>query len=358
MIEEELFHVLVNIILNISIYLILSLSLNIETGFANIPQFGRLTAALVGSIAVGGIIGRVAAYLAELPIGEEFVRNNARLITEVNKYLSMNPFVSASLLILALITAVLLGTLVGLLTALPALRLKEAYLGITLLSFGEILRTFVYNYEPIVGGTLGVMIPSFFVFTGQYEVFVSLLFIVLMAVTCIAIAERISKSPLGRVMKAVRDSELAIQVYGRSVIRIKIYAIVIGSAMAALAGALYSIFPLVRSSRADAFDRYNWTFLPWAYIMLGGVGNNLGVALAVIVMSIARSLISIYKHEITNYLFNIDATWLEFILMGLVIILITMFKPQGLMPEKPAFTLPKSKIEEIRKRVLEEKATS
>jgi hypothetical protein len=41
-----------------------------------------------------------------------------------------------------------------------------------------------------------------------------------------------------------------------------------------------------------------------------------------------------------------------------VIILITMFKPQGLMPEKPAFTLPKSKIEEIRKRVLEEKATS
>uniref|UniRef100_A0A7J2U2J6 Branched-chain amino acid ABC transporter permease n=1 Tax=Ignisphaera aggregans TaxID=334771 RepID=A0A7J2U2J6_9CREN len=350
------FFILLNVVFNVGIYLILSLSLNIETGFTNIPQFGRLTAALAGSIAAGGIIGRVAAILAGQPIGDEFIKANTHVISEVNNYLFANPLVSILLLILALITSILLGALIGLLTALPALRLKEAYLGITLLSFGEILRTFTYNYEPIIGGTLGVLTPSFLGFTGDYETITLLLFVVIMAMLCFAIAERISKSPLGRVMRAVRDSELAIQVYGRSVMRIKIYAIVIGSAMAALAGALYSIF--TKTSRADVFTRYSWTFLPWAYIMLGGVGNNLGVALGVIVMSIARSMISIYKHEISSYLFNIDATWLEYILMGLVIILITMFRPQGMLPEKPVFTLPRDRIEEARKRSLKERASS
>jgi len=350
------FFILLNVVFNVGIYLILSLSLNIETGFTNIPQFGRLTAALAGSIAAGGIIGRVAAILAGQPIGDEFIKANTHVISEVNNYLFANPLASILLLILALITSILLGALIGLLTALPALRLKEAYLGITLLSFGEILRTFTYNYEPIIGGTLGVLTPSFLGFTGDYETITLLLFVVIMAMLCFAIAERISKSPLGRVMRAVRDSELAIQVYGRSVMRIKIYAIVIGSAMAALAGALYSIF--TKTSRADVFTRYSWTFLPWAYIMLGGVGNNLGVALGVIVMSIARSMISIYKHEISGYLFNIDATWLEYILMGLVIILITMFRPQGMLPEKPVFTLPRDRIEEARKRSLKERASS
>jgi branched-chain amino acid transport system permease protein len=350
------FFILLNVVFNVGIYLILSLSLNIETGFTNIPQFGRLTAALAGSIAAGGIIGRVAAILAGQPIGDEFIKANTHVISEVNNYLFANPLASILLLILALITSILLGALIGLLTALPALRLKEAYLGITLLSFGEILRTFTYNYEPIIGGTLGVLTPSFLGFTGDYETITLLLFVVIMAMLCFAIAERISKSPLGRVMRAVRDSELAIQVYGRSVMRIKIYAIVIGSAMAALAGALYSIF--TKTSRADVFTRYSWTFLPWAYIMLGGVGNNLGVALGVIVMSIARSMISIYKHEISSYLFNIDATWLEYILMGLVIILITMFRTQGMLPEKPVFTLPRDRIEEARKRSLKERASS
>jgi branched-chain amino acid transport system permease protein len=356
MIEGGLFYILVNVAFNIGIYLILSLSLNIETGFTNIPQFGRLTAALVGSIAVGGVIGRVAAMLAGQPTGEEFIKANAHVISEVNSYLSVNPHASILLLTLALVTSVLLGALIGLLTALPALRLKEAYLGITLLSFGEILRTFTYNYEPLIGGTLGVLTPAFLGFATEFETVALLLFVILMAVSCFAVAERISKSPLGRVMRAVRDSELAIQVYGRSSMRVKIYAIVIGSAMAALAGALYTIF--TKTSRADVFTRYSWTFLPWAYIMLGGVGNNLGVTLAVIIMSIARSMISIYKHEISGYLFNIDAAWLEYILMGLVIILITMFRPQGMMPERPAFTLSRGRIEEVRKRVLGERASS
>ncbi|MDK6029156.1 branched-chain amino acid ABC transporter permease [Ignisphaera sp. 4213-co] len=346
--ESGLTYILMNIILNFSIYLILSLSLNIEVGFTGIPQFGRLTAALVGSIAVGGVIGRVAATLIGAPTGSEFISYNAPIITQINNYLSTHAIASITLLVLAILTAVLLGALIGLLTALPAIRLKESYLGITLLSFGEILRTITYNSPEIIGGTLGIAAPSFFSFTGAYESFAVMLFIVLMAIFCYLIAERISKSPLGRVMRAVRDSELASQVYGRDIMIVRIYAIVIGSSMAALAGALYSIF--TKSVRADIFTRYSWTFLPWAYIMLGGVGNNLGVALGVIILTIARSTISIYKYEISE-LIPIDPVWLEYILIGMVIILLTLFRPQGILPEKPVTTVSKKELEDIKRKV-------
>ncbi|MEM0047803.1 MAG: branched-chain amino acid ABC transporter permease [Ignisphaera sp.] len=348
--ETGLQYILLNIALNFGIYLILTLSLNIEVGFTGIPEFGRLTAALVGSIAVGAIIGRVAAALAGLPTGNEFISYNAPIITQVNAYLSSHAIISIALLILSILTAALLGALIGLLTALPAIRLKESYLGITLLSFGEILRTIMYNYPDVIGGTLGIAAPSFFGFTGSYENIISLSFIFLMALFCYFIAERISRSPLGRVMKAVRDSELASQVYGRDIMIVRVYAIMIGSAMAALAGALYSIY--TKSVRADVFTRYSWTFLPWAYMMLGGVGNNLGVALGVLILSSARSIISVYKYEISQVI-PVDPVWLEYILIGMVIILLTLFRPQGLLPEKPVATISKKELEKIRKGVLQ-----
>lgn len=355
MMEQALF-ILINVVFNVSIWLILSLSLNIEVGFANIPQFGRLAAALVGSLAVGGIIGRVAALLAGQPIDERFVENNAYAIMVINSYLSQHPLISVLLLVLALVTSVLLGALIGVATILPAVRLSEAYLGITLLSIAEVLRTFLYNYDPIIGGTRGVSVPAFLQFLNDYSTPVTLALMVLMAITSFAVAEAISRSPLGRAMRAIRDSEVAAEVYGRDVMKIKIYAVMIGSAMAALAGALYTIF--TGSSYANDYSRFTWTFLPWAYIMLGGVGNNVGVLLAVIVMSVLRSFIQIYKHELASHLFNIDPSWLEYIIIGLIIILITLFRPQGMLPEKPVFTLPRRRIEEIRKRVLEEKESS
>ncbi|MCS7111335.1 MAG: branched-chain amino acid ABC transporter permease [Ignisphaera sp.] len=330
--------------INFGIGAILALSLNIEVGFTGIPQFGRVMAALVGALAAGGLMSRIAAAIFGLPWGAEYAENSARYATVINSALAVNPLTAVALLLVTLILAIVLGAIVGYATAFPALRLREAYLGITLLSFGEILRSILYNYTPLIGGTKGLSIPDVFRFLHGFRSQSAIIFILFVVILMLAIAERINRSPLGRVMKAVRDSELAAEVYGKDIGNIRAYALIIGSAMASVAGALYALF--TQTIYAYQFSRYEFTFLPWAYIMLGGVGNNIGVVLGTLLFSSARMIIVIYKYEISAVI-PVDPVWLEYLLTGVVLVLVTKFRPKGLLPERPAFTLSRRAIESI-----------
>ncbi|MEM0153309.1 MAG: branched-chain amino acid ABC transporter permease [Ignisphaera sp.] len=334
--------------INFGIGAILALSLNIEVGFTGIPQFGRVMAVLVGALAAGGLMSRIAAALFGFPWGMEYAENSARYATAISSALSNNPPIAIVLLMVTLILATILGAIIGYAAALPALRLREAYLGITLLSFGEILRSVLYNYTPLIGGTKGLSIPDVFRFVQGFRSQTAIIFILFITAIMLIIAERINRSPLGRAMKAVRDSEIAAEVYGKDIGTIRAYALMIGSAMASVAGALYTLF--TQTIYAYQFSRYEFTFLPWAYIMLGGVGNNLGVVLGTLLFSSARMLIVMYKYEISMVI-PIDPVWLEYLLTGLVVVMVTMFRPRGLLPEKPAFTLPRRVIEDINRRV-------
>jgi len=354
---ETIGTILLNIGLNFGIGLILALSLNIEVGFANIPQFGRLIAALMGAIAAGGIASRIIAAILGFPYGVEYISNNSYIVTNINMELSKNPLLSLIFLLLTLAIAAFLGGIIGYASAYPSLRLREAYLGITLLSIGEILRGITYNYSPIVGGSVGIMVPDPFRFFGVYRYTGAIIVILLFAVLVFFLSERIARSPIGRTMKAVRDSELAAQVYGIDIVKIRTYALIIGGSIAAIAGALRVL--------SDAYigvggmQRYEWTFLPWAYIMLGGVGNNLGVVLGVLIFSTARSLIMVYKTNLVQILPPyIDVSNLEYIFVGLTIILITMFRPKGILPEKPTLTLSRKDLENIREKIDREKGST
>ncbi len=334
--------------INFGIGAILALSLNIEVGFTGIPQFGRVMAVLVGALAAGGLMSRIAAVLLGLPWGVEYAENSARYASAMSTVLATSPLMAITLLIITLILAIALGAIIGYAAAFPALRLREAYLGITLLSFGEILRSILYNYTPLIGGTKGLSIPDVFRFAQGFRSQTAIAFILLITIVMLIISERINRSPLGRAMKAVRDSEIAAEVYGKDIGTIRAYALTIGSAMASVAGALYALF--TQTIYAYQFSRYEFTFLPWAYIMLGGVGNNIGVVLGALLFSSARMFIVMYKYEISTVI-PIDPVWLEYLLTGLVIVMVTMFRPKGLLPEKPAFTLPRRVIEEISERV-------
>jgi branched-chain amino acid transport system permease protein len=337
--------------LNFGIGAILALSLNIEVGLTGIPQFGRVMAVLVGALAAGGLMSRIAAALLGLPWGIEYAEASSRYASIINTALANNPLLAIALLVTVLILAIVLGSIIGYAAAFPALRLRESYLGITLLSFGEILRSILYNYTPLIGGTKGLSIPDVFRFIHGYRSQVAIAFILVMTIIALFIAERINRSPLGRAMKAVRDSEIAAEVYGKDIATIRAYALIIGSAMASVAGALYALF--TQTIYAYQFSRYEFTFLPWAYMMLGGVGNNIGVVLGVLLFSTARMMIVMYKYEISMVI-PIDPIWLEYLLTGLIIVVITMFRPKGLLPEKPAFTLPRKAIEDIAKNIKSE----
>lgn len=99
-----------------------------------------------------------------------------------------------------------------------------------------------WNYEPLVGGTTGVNVPDFFRFLGTAR-FSGATFIILgIALIIFLIAERYFRSPFGRVLKAVRDAEVAASVYGKDIVKIRPQTLVVGGAMAAVGGALWAIY--------------------------------------------------------------------------------------------------------------------
>lgn len=337
---------LLYIIVDFSISLIVTLSLNLEAGLLNLPQFGRLLTVLAGAIVAGAIPGRILAAMLGEPYGAEYAQHtyNYPLVYKINIYLSENPALSIGFLLLTLVLAAVLGGLIGYLCAYPAVRLREAYLGITLLAFGDVLMNIAWNYEPLVGGTTGVNVPDFFRFLGTAR-FSGAAFIILgIALIIFLIAERYFRSPFGRVLKAVRDAEVAASVYGKDIVKIRSQALVVGGAMAAVGGALWAIY--TGSMKAVTYTRLTWTFWPWAFMMLGGTGNNIGVFLGVLTFVVVRTMIYVYKGVISAVL-PIAPEWLEYILVGLVIVAIALFRPQGILPEKPLLSLPKEKIQKF-----------
>ena len=157
------------VLVEFSIYLIVTLSLNLEVGFAGIPQFGRVLAVIAGAFAVGAIPGRIMAAILGYPAGAEYAsyQYNYKIITAVNKILENDPLLSIALFVSSLVIAMILGAVIGYITSRPAIRLKEAYLGITLLAMGDVLMLIGWYYTPLIGGTTSIMVPDPFRWTGE-----------------------------------------------------------------------------------------------------------------------------------------------------------------------------------------------
>ncbi len=351
----ELPPVVLQVILNFSIGLIVTVSLNIEVGFLGLPQFGRLLAVLTGALVAAAVPGRILAAYLGLPWGAEYAYHlyNFGIVAKINEVLLQAPALSLGVLLFTLVLAALVGGLVGYLCAYPALRLREAYLGITLLAFGDLLMTIAWNYDPLVGGTTGIWVvdPFRFVGAGGARFTFATLFMLLVAATVYAYAELLARSPFGRTLKAVRDAEVAASVYGKDVVRVRTQTLMVGGAMAAVAGALWAFF--TGSMKAATYTRLTWTFWPWAFMMLGGIGSNLGVLLGVFLYTVTRTAIIIYKGALSAVI-PIDPEWLEYIMIGLIIVAVVLFRPQGIIPERPVLALPRSRIEAVREKLGEE----
>jgi len=349
---------LLAIIVEFAIFSIVTLSLNLETGHTGIPQFGRVLAVMAGAFAVGAIPGRILAWSVGLPYGLEYGDDavNYKVVPDLTKALAANAALSIGFFIFCLVLAAACGAALGWLTSRPAIRLREAYLGISLLAFGEFLMWIGHNWEPLVGGTTAVFIPDPFRIAEPYRFDAVVLTMLVIALLVYVLIQRLTRSPFGRSLKMLRDCDLAAGVYGKNIIKVRTQSLVVGSAIAAIAGAVYVIY--VGACTAMTFSRVTWTFWPWAYMMLGGIGSNLGVVMGVLAFSMVRTLIVVYRFQIFWFLhewWGIDPMWLESTLMGLVLILVVLFMPSGMAPEKPEPTLPSGRIREtlesVRKRL-------
>ncbi|WP_408904342.1 high-affinity branched-chain amino acid ABC transporter permease LivM [Pararoseomonas sp. SCSIO 73927] len=191
----------------------------------------------------------------------------------------------------------------GVLLGFPVLRLRGDYLAIVTLAFGEIIRVLLINWVSLTGGPNGISgipRPSFFGLSfsagggpGSFSDFFGLepspthrvvflyYLILVLALLTNWVTLRLRRQPLGRAWEALREDEIACRALGINVTNTKLTAFAIGAMFGGFAGAFFA-------TRQAFISPESFTFIESAIILaivvLGGLGSQLGVALAALVM--------------------------------------------------------------------------
>ncbi|MEM1776211.1 MAG: branched-chain amino acid ABC transporter permease, partial [Nitrososphaerota archaeon] len=315
-----------------SIYVILSLSLNLEYGFTGIPNFGKVFFFSLGAYVTGTFVPRVMHFLFQIdePICSA-TASTKRIVLGIQE-----PAALMMIFIMSLILSGIIGAVVGYILSYPSLKLRGDYLAISLLIVAELCRVFVRTEPSIVCGTNGIGgLPNPFIWIEDAitkEVSYSTLSATIAFLTYFFI-QRIVNSPYGRVLKSIRDDELASQLLGKDVKKFKSEVLMFASSLSAIAGCLYAFF--IGFVYPDDFIIV-WTMYAWLMLLLGGVGNNRGVVLGSLVMvMIDRGL-----RRIPSFWLSLpfDISYLRGIIFMVLLLVIIMYRPRGIFPEKPLET--------------------
>ena len=299
----------------ILIYVLLGLGLNIVVGLAGLLDLGY-----VGFYAVG-------AYTYAL----------------LSHYLGWSFWIC---LPLAGMAAATFGFLLG----FPVLRLRGDYLAIVTLGFGEIIRLFLRNLTDITGGPNGISSipkPTFFglsfdrtaaegmqtfheYFGIDYNPVSKVVFLylvaLLLALAALFVINRLLRMPIGRAWEALREDEIACRALGLNPTIIKLSAFTLGAAFAGFAGSFFA-------ARQGLVTPESFTFIESAIILaivvLGGMGSQLGVILAAVVMILLPEMM----REFSEY---------RMLMFGALMVLMMIWRPQGLLPmQRPHMELRK-----------------
>ena len=242
---------------------------------------------------------------------------------------------------IAIVIALAASAAGGLLLGLPTLRLRADYFAITTIAAGEILRIAILNEQDTTGGPQGLRSASgpwrdanndildFFSGIGvELDRRVPLLVLVWVTAVLVGLLlVYLGRTPWRRVLRAVREDEDATAAAGKPVFRYKLQALALGSAIAGLAGVFYTLFSttLFPTNFEPIF-----TFVGFAILILGGIGSYFGVVVGSVVIAVIVSG--------TRFLdFPLDADQvaaLRFVVIGLLIMAIMAFRPQGLFGKK------------------------
>jgi len=192
---------------------------------------------------------------------------------------------------------------------------------------GEIARAVFKNWTSLTGGTMGLRgIPQASLFG---LTFISTARFLGLSVACLlvvyAVAEGLLHSPFGRVLKSIREDEIAAQSCGKDTYWFKMWALVISAGMAGVAGSLYVHY----INFIDPTSFTMWiTFFLLLIIMVGGLGNNLGAVLASVMFVAVREGL-----RFIGLPTSIGAP-LQQLILGVLLLLVTILAPQGLIPER------------------------
>lgn len=322
------------------IYSMLSISMNLDYGFAGIPNLGKVMFFAMGAIVTGSLSLRLLSVISGIPLND-FVTQNIAYSTLMNNWLSQHFFISIAVLLILIALSALISGLTGLLVSLPAIRLKETYLAITFLVTGELIRVIASYYPPLIGGTVGTHVPDFFSWIGIGKSHDILLISFIGAFTFASyyFTRKLVISPFGRVLRGHRDNEEALSALGKDPVYVRASTLFVSSAIAGIAGSLYAVY----SGSVNASDFIpDLTFILSLIIVIGGMANINGPIVGSFIYIVLDRMIKQVKFYI-NVPF--DVNYLSIGLMGIILLLFFFFRPKGILPEKPILvkTLPKPK---------------
>ena len=328
----------------LALYLAISLSLNLEFGFTGIPNFGKVLFIAGGASVGGSFAGRFAAWAFGIATQGDFVKSNLIVVPQINAILANSIPLSIGLLLVSVSVAGAVGAFFGFLFSYPAIRLKEDYLAMTLLAMAQLFQIFLNNYYPLIGGSLGLQLPDPYVWAGDSRFVVATGVLVVFAAIVYLYCEKLARAPIGRTLRAVRDNEASSEALGKDDVGIRRKTLMTASAISGVAGLLYSFYTV--DVLPATFGRVVWTFWPWVMVIMGGAANNLGVGIGVFVFWFMIKTIDTIKFSFSNII-PFDVTWLEYLLVGTILISVLMLRPEGIVREKPTPTLPRSKLQNI-----------
>ena len=225
--------------------------------------------------------------------------------------------------------AVVVTVAVRLLLGAPVLRLRGDYLAIVTLGFGEITRLVLNNLDSITNGPKGLPRVGETIQTvrwGPYALTDNIHFYYLIlaaVVVTVAISRRLEHSRIGRAWTAVREDELAAELSGVPVTRVKMIAFATSAVFAAVAGSLFVHWE--RFVTPESFTFWE-SVLVVSMIVLGGMGSIWGVILgAVLISGLPQILQVTLGSKFVHY---------RYLIFGAALVAVIIFRPQGLLPSK------------------------
>ena len=330
-----------------ALYLAVSLTLNLEAGFAGVPNFGKVMFVAGGAAIAGSVIGRLSVIVLGINVHGDYNAVVPQLIPQIDPLLASNFVLSMALLLLGIVLAAGMGGVMGYFASYPAIHLREDYLGMLLLAAAQLFQIFLGGWTPFINGTQGIEVPDLFhwadVGVGVRDA-VILIFLAAFAFLVYVYVERVARSPLGRTLRAVRDNEVAARALGKNDVVIRRNVIIVASAISGMAGALLTFY--AGAVGAETWTRITWTFWIWVMVIMGGAANNGGVALGAFFFTLLFKVVDQVKFYFSGYI-PFDVNWLEYMSFAGLLILILAFRPGGILPEKSSLTLPWRTVAEI-----------
>lgn len=273
-----------DVLIGVGINVILAVSLNLVNGYT-----GQFSLGHAGFMSIGAYLSAaVSLYLGPKLLGEA----------------GGSSLQQGLMFLFALACGGLTAALAGLLVGIPSLRLKGDYLALVTLGFGEIIRVIFQNVE-FLGGALGLNgIPPY----------TTIFWVLAIAVVTIYVVLSLVHSTYGRGFIATHDDEIASEAIGLNTTHYKIVAFVIGAFFAGMAGGLYGHFKMTITPTGFDFTK---SIEIVVMVILGGMGNTLGVILAAVLLTLLPELL----RPVAEY---------RMVIYSFLLIVLMLVRPQGL----------------------------